>query len=88
MASGRSVQVAHRFFYTRRPLDLQPGDGGSGHTITRNVPGTIAAAITGGYATLRDLQEWHGVKDLYDILEIAAVKSDNEARAIKAAQHG
>ena len=39
-------------------------------------------------ATLRDLQEFYGVKDLYDLLEVAMVKSDNEARAMKAAQNG
>ncbi|WP_275415029.1 hypothetical protein [Novacetimonas pomaceti] len=39
-------------------------------------------------ASLRDLQEFHSVRDLYGMLEIAAVKSDNERRAYKAAQTG
>ncbi|WP_203413480.1 hypothetical protein [Entomobacter blattae] len=39
-----------------------------------------------GLASLRELQSFYGVKDLYDLLEIMAVQGTNQSEAMKEAQ--
>lgn len=41
------------------------------------MPRTIAAAISSGMATLHELDTVYGLQDLYDLLEINAVKVHN-----------
>ncbi|MBK3786774.1 transcription elongation factor GreA [Paraburkholderia aspalathi] len=48
-----------------------------------NVPYSIAFAITGGLATLCDLQTVYGTEDLWDLIEIHAVNCFNEAHALR-----
>ncbi|MCL1496261.1 transcription elongation factor GreA [Parasaccharibacter sp. TMW2.1882] len=50
------------------------------------MPRTIAACISARLASLYELQTVYGVKDLYDLLEIASVQAGNERRAHQAAQ--
>ena len=85
-----NLQIARKFFVGRKSPELGDAgtDGLSELDFARcaNVPATIAAAITSGKATLIELDTHYGVKDLYDLLEIAAVESHNrrlisEARA-------
>jgi hypothetical protein len=42
-----------------------------------NVPASIGAVVSRGKATLRDLEEWYGLEDLYDLLEIIQIDDYN-----------
>lgn len=74
---------AHRFFYTRRSLDLGPGDDGVGLVSSPNVPRTIAAAVSAKVTTLHELQTVYGLEDLYDLLEVAIVDAHNQSLMMK-----
>jgi hypothetical protein len=43
-----------------------------------NVPLSIAAVISAEQASLRELEEYYGLEDVYDMLEIVEVKNYNE----------
>jgi hypothetical protein len=43
-----------------------------------NVPLSIAAVISSEQASLRELEEYYGLEDVYDMLEIVEVKNYNE----------
>lgn len=42
-----------------------------------NVPALIGACVSSGRATLRELDTVYGLRDLHDLLEIAAVDAHN-----------
>lgn len=42
-----------------------------------NVPITISTVVTGGYATLHELDTVYGLEDVYDLLEIISVNAHN-----------
>lgn len=76
------VAAPHGFFAARRHLDLSSPDlSAPGLREYQNVPRTIGAVISLRMATLHELQTVYGVRDLYDMLEIAAVDGHNK-RAI------
>ena len=52
-----------------------------------NVPGVIGAVISTGKATMRDLDEWLSVEDVYDLMEIVSVDAHNR-RAVAKARKG
>ncbi|MCT6838230.1 MAG: hypothetical protein M3036_11345, partial [Bifidobacteriales bacterium] len=66
--------------------DSGGGDEGDGWAVARNIPRTIAACISARLASLYELQTVYGVKDLYDLLEIASVQAENERRSHQMAQ--
>jgi hypothetical protein len=51
-----------------------------------NVPPSIGFVVTGGLATLAELQSVYGLEDLWDLIEIHAVNCHNAMSAAKA--HG
>lgn len=57
-------------------MNLEDGPGGL--IDYPNVPPIIGAVISGGKASLRDLDEWMGLEDVYDLLEIMAVDAHNQ----------
>ncbi|CAE6861546.1 hypothetical protein R75461_08009 [Paraburkholderia nemoris] len=68
----------------RQALDFGIPDGPDmPHMDYVNVPYSIAFAITGGLATLCDLQTVYGTEDLWDLIEIHAVNCFNEAHALR-----
>lgn len=45
-----------------------------------NVPCAVAVVVDSRLATLRELQTVYGLRDLYDMVEILAVRRENERR--------
>jgi len=78
------VQTAHRFFSRRRPVDYGPEQDGPGGLIEyRNVPKLIGAALSHKVATLRELQEYYSLEDVYNMLEVINVDIYNQNLLIK-----
>lgn len=50
-----------------------------------NLPQTIGSIVATGKATLAELQTVYGLEDLYDLMEVCAVSSENERLAMDAA---
>jgi hypothetical protein len=48
-----------------------------------NVSAAIGAAVSSGKATLRELQEFYSVEDLYDLIEVLSVDGYNRRLAAK-----
>lgn len=46
-----------------------------------NMPPLIGALVSGGLATLWELQSVYGIMDAYDLLEVQTVDAHNELRA-------
>lgn len=81
----------HGFFAARRQLEISSPDlSAPGLVEYPNVPRTIGAAISLKMASLQQLDTVYGVRDLYDLLEIASVDAHNrrmiEKQAIKEQQ--
>lgn len=55
-----------------------------------NVTALIGAAISSGKVSLRDLDEYYSLEDVYDVLEIVSVDAHNEGVMRKKAEthHG
>lgn len=51
-----------------------------------NVPKSIGALVSGGHATLIELQTVYGILDAYNLLEIMTVDAVNQRKAEKWAQ--
>lgn len=47
------------------------------------MPRTIAAVISSGKATLRELQSDYGLEDVYDLLEVVSIDAFNRQLAAK-----
>lgn len=46
----------------------------------------MASVVTSGMATLAELQTVYGIRDLYDLIEIATVRQENERLAYEGAK--
>lgn len=77
------MEVAHGFFEGRRPLKLRRWPSGGGRQVTfaeyRNVPAVIGTLLSKRLATLHELDTIYGVRDVYDMLEVATVDDYNTA---------
>jgi len=51
-----------------------------------NVPASIGAVVSTGKATLRDLDEHFGGRDLQDLIEIIQIDAHNSRARAKAAE--
>lgn len=72
------AQTAHGFFGARRELGIsEPELTAPGLREYPNVPRAIGAAVSLKMATLHELDTVYGVKDLYDLLEVAAIDGYN-----------
>jgi hypothetical protein len=82
-AGGAEVNL--RFFRLRRFPEF--ASSGERHPLVKtiNVSTMIATVITGGKATLHELQNIYGLEDLWDLFEIYAVSQHNEYLAVKRA---
>ena len=79
--------AAHGFFSARRQLDTDHGDwqeGSSKYAEYLNVPRSIGAVISADKATLRELQEYYSIRDVYSMLEIISIDAHNRRVAAKA----
>jgi len=70
------------FFARRLPLDL----GGDGQTEVEferypNVAYSVGTVVSAGLATLHEVDTVLGLEDIYDLLEILAVDTENKRRA-------
>ena len=84
------MEFTYGFFATRSKLALgrkRPKKG----TITlmqyKNIPPVIGVIVSRKLATLVELETVYGVRDAYDLLEIAVVDAHND-QAIAAASGG
>ena len=83
------AKPSHKFFRTRRPLDVYGGLDDLGVELAEyvNVPATIGAVISSGKASLAEMSTVLGLEDVYDILEVITVDTHNRElieEAIKA----
>lgn len=62
---------------------VDAADGPPGLTNYVNVPRVIGALISGGMATLWELQSVYGIMDAYNLLEVMTVDTANQRRADK-----
>ena len=82
MVEGGGPQFALGFFRERRAIgalyeDHDASDAPSGLTETVNIAPKIASALRTKLTTLHELQTVYSLKDMYDLLEIAAVEAYN-----------
>lgn len=62
---------------------MDAADAPPGLTNYVNVPRVIGALVSGGMATLWELQSVYGIMDAYNLLEIMTVDTANQRRVDK-----
>lgn len=87
MAEGGGPQPALKFFRGRRSVGALQQDYDAetipGLIAVENVTAKIAIVIRSKLATLAELESVYALRDLYDLLEIAAVDAYNRRVADK-----
>ena len=80
------VESSFRFFESRRPIAFaEAGPSGTRPALidTPNICRPMAIVLSSKLATLRELQTVYGLRDMYDLLEIATVDNYNAYIASK-----
>jgi hypothetical protein len=50
------------------------------------MPRAIAIVVSSGKATLKELQTFYGLEDLYNLLEVITVDADNQKKLMERAE--
>ena len=58
-------------------MNLNLDDAGQSLLDYPNLPRTIGAALSSRMASLRELQEFYSIGDVYDMLEVVSVDAHN-----------